>query len=469
VTLESREKIAELLKRKLDELKERDGDLAGKRRQALPRKVAPETSGQNPQRKIVSHSATTMPVGKNIPMFGEAFDPAASLSGPSGRLSQVAAQAPGYGIRNSGPGGRSPGPFVTDDADPYAQLDLWRTKYRGAGVREILADVLGHVESSGREDLLESVRTTNVMVPALSRQVAAEKVRRSLWLLPGVRDRMTATLCCEGAEVIDDLVDHPRFGRMAEKIIRWVDKGDTNRLLRLISERGGAAHPLNLAAAAWYDPSDVLFLDIETAGLFGGSQIVVAGLAYAARSSMPVEDAFDPEALFSPTAAASPAVVRILVATTPDAEAALVKETARVIADHPVLVSFNGKAFDLPFVCQRAAFYGEPVAADPVHFDLLGYSRRLWRGTTTNCRLSTLASEVLGLSREDDVPGALVPWFYDMYLKNPELNAGLLAAIAIHNSYDMEQTVRLYAEHLSRFATSDHAAPVLEGGAEDGR
>jgi hypothetical protein len=56
-----------------------------------------------------------------------------------------------------------------------------------------------------------------------------------------------------------------------------------------------------------------------------------------------------------------------------------------------------------------------------------------------------------------------------MYLKNPELNAGLLAAIAIHNSYDMEQTVRLYAEHLSRFATSDHAAPVLEGGAEDGR
>ncbi len=76
---------------------------------------------------------------------------------------------------------------------------------------------------------------------------------------------------------------------------------------------------------------------------------------------------------------------------------------------------------------------------------------------------------MLGLSREDDVPGALVPWFYDMYLKNPELNAGLLAAIAIHNSYDMEQTVRLYAEHLSRFATSDHAAPVLEGGAEDGR
>ena len=136
--------------------------------------------------------------------------------------------------------------------------------------------------------------------------------------------------------------------------------------------------------------------------------------------------------------------VRQWVAASPDAEAALVREVADAAASHAALVTFNGRAFDWPYVCGRAAFWGHPILSDPAHFDLLPFSRRAWRGTTTDCRLSTLAREVLGLHRQEDLPGSLVPRFYQEYLDDPAHRAGLLAAIAVHNRYDVEETVRLF-------------------------
>ena len=87
----------------------------------------------------------------------------------------------------------------------------------------------------------------------------------------------------------------------------------------------------------------------------------------------------------------------------------LVRRTVEEIEGHKVLVSFNGKSFDLPYVSQRAAYYGTVIRNDPLHLDLLGYSRRLFSGKTTDCRLSTLAREILGMARDLDVPGSLVP------------------------------------------------------------
>lgn len=398
MSTESRDQIAELLKRKLDEIKARDGDLSSRRR-APPR------------------SPVVEPVPNQPPpaQFGESFE-------PRDRLSSVSASAR---------------PFSGDPGvDPWAELDRWRGMYRGQDVAEIIAGQLGPVGWCVRTDLFEVVRPVAASVPVLTVEQAASNLRSSLWLLPGVRDRVSAALCADGATTVDALSGHPRFGRMASKIDRIIDRGDVGRMMSLISERGGAAHPLNLAVSAWFDPSDLLFLDIETGGLFGGSPVIVSGMAYVPRSGARKDGTVD---------------VRILVATTPDAESELISQTVRAIADHPVLVSFNGRSFDFPYICQRAAFYGAPVQSDPVHLDLLGYSRRLWRETATNCKLSTLAAEILGMRRDADIPGALVPWFYEMYLRDPVSNAGLVAAIAIHNFLDMEQTVRLYAEHVRLF------------------
>ncbi|HNZ03928.1 MAG TPA: ribonuclease H-like domain-containing protein [Myxococcota bacterium] len=405
---ESKERIAELLKRKLDEIRERDGDLSGRRASRSPGAAHPAPGGVQVTRTGVDGAPPVQPP----PLFGESFEPRARLAG-------VAAQAR---------------PITGDPGlNPFEELDRWRSMYRGQDVAGIMEGELGTVGRCGRPDLLEAVREIDASVPVIPRDQAIESIRSALWLLPGVRDRVAAGLGESGVRTVDALSDHARFGSTAARIERWISKGDVRRLSAQISMRGGAAHPLNLAVAAWYEPSDLLFIDIETGGLFGGSPVIVSGLAFVP---------------FNAGASGNKVQVRVLVATDPDAEADLIAQTASAIADHPVLVSFNGRSFDFPYICQRAAFYGTPVRSDPLHLDLLGYSRRLWRDTATNCRLSTLAAEILGMRREHDIPGSLVPWFYEMYLKDPARNAGLVAAIAIHNSLDMEQTVRLYAEQV---------------------
>jgi len=158
-------------------------------------------------------------------------------------------------------------------------------------------------------------------------------------------------------------------------------------------------------------------------GLFGGSPIVVAGLARIQGDRTRLTQ---------------------LVAASPAAEAALVRRSAEEIGACPGLVTFNGRAFDLPYVGLRAAFYGAPLVADPVHFDLLPFSRRAYAGRVPDCRLDTLARHVLGEDRGEDVPGALVPTLYQDYLADPRGRVGLLAAIADHNRADVLQMVRLF-------------------------
>ena len=98
-------------------------------------------------------------------------------------------------------------------------------------------------------------------------------------------------------------------------------------------------------------------------------------------------------------------------------------------------VSFNGKSFDIPYIGERAAYYGMPVSLDRPHFDLLHFSRRRWGGDLPDCRLSTLEREVFGISREADIPGSLVPEFYEAFLRTG--NCGPLVPIVEHNRQDL--------------------------------
>ena len=211
--------------------------------------------------------------------------------------------------------------------------------------------------------------------------------------------------------------------------MRWTQTGNVAALSAHLASRAARSHRIAFLLAGFFDPADLLFLDLETMGLFAGCPIVVAGLAR-----------WDGEAT----------VVRQLVATSPDGEASLVGSAIEAVERCSVLVTFNGRAFDWPFLCQRAAFHGRVIREDPLQLDLLPFSRRTWGGTTTDCRLDTLAREILGVNRGEDLPGGLVPAFYQEYLGDPVANVGLLAGIVRHNRHDMEQMVALYGRLLPR-------------------
>ena len=76
------------------------------------------------------------------------------------------------------------------------------------------------------------------------------------------------------------------------------------------------------------------------------------------------------------------------------------------------------------------------------HFDVLHFSRRRWKDQLPSLRLSNLEREILGVSRDNDVPGQMVPEFYETYLRSG--NPGPLVPIVRHNGQDVISLARLF-------------------------
>lgn len=171
-------------------------------------------------------------------------------------------------------------------------------------------------------------------------------------------------------------------------------------------------------------PEDVLFLDTETTGLSGGVGTVAfqVGLGY-----------------FTP---AGFAVEQFLMRDYPDEEAMLDLLAARM-KRFSVLCTFNGKTFDVPllktrFLMHRIRNDGIPTC----HADVLFPARRLWKLRLKQCNLGTLETALLGVEREDDLPGALVPQTYFQYLK--DRNFTPLIGILDHNRQDIVSLAQLF-------------------------
>jgi uncharacterized protein YprB with RNaseH-like and TPR domain len=99
-------------------------------------------------------------------------------------------------------------------------------------------------------------------------------------------------------------------------------------------------------------------------------------------------------------------------------EAALLRALGEASRGFEVLVTFNGKSYDVPFLKQRAIRYGERLDMPARHLDLLHASRRRWKGAFEDCRLQTLERHVCLRRRAGDVPSDEVPSIYHDYVRH---------------------------------------------------
>jgi uncharacterized protein YprB with RNaseH-like and TPR domain len=170
-----------------------------------------------------------------------------------------------------------------------------------------------------------------------------------------------------------------------------------------------------------------IFFDLETTGLSHGAGTVafMAGLAR-----------FEPET-------GRLGIIQLLLADYPG-EADFLSRFAELTGRDPVFVSFNGKAFDAQILFNRFALNGiaSPFSAgSPLHLDLLYPSRRVWKNELESCRLSSLEEHVLGIAREDDLPGSEAPDAWFDYVRNGERDR--LLAVGDHNRDDCSTLPRL--------------------------
>lgn len=167
----------------------------------------------------------------------------------------------------------------------------------------------------------------------------------------------------------------------------------------------------------------LLYFDTETTGLAGGT---------GTRAFMIGAADWQPEGLR----------LRQLTITTLTAEVAMLRHFAQWLGPDTVLVSYNGKCYDAPLLNTRyrLARLPSPLPGRP-HLDLLHPSRRRWKGRWENCRLGTIERQVLGVVREDDLPGSEAPRAWLDYLRGG--SARDLRRVADHNAQDLRSLAAL--------------------------
>jgi uncharacterized protein YprB with RNaseH-like and TPR domain len=122
-------------------------------------------------------------------------------------------------------------------------------------------------------------------------------------------------------------------------------------------------------------------------------------------------------------------------------EAALLGQFASLLPQVDLMISFNGKAFDWPFIRDRMVYHRLRTESSFAHLDLLHPSRRRWRAQLPNCQLKTLERHLCGRWRSGDVPSHEIPQRYHCYVR--EQDARVIAPVFHHNRLDLITMVEL--------------------------
>ncbi|MGE5403993.1 MAG: ribonuclease H-like domain-containing protein [Candidatus Saccharibacteria bacterium] len=100
------------------------------------------------------------------------------------------------------------------------------------------------------------------------------------------------------------------------------------------------------------------------------------------------------------------------------------------------LVTYNGRSFDWPLLCDRFNFNRMKYPAlGELHLDLLHAARRIWRGVLPSFSLKEVEFEILGKERIDDIPGYLIPAAYLNFLRSGKTTE--IEQILEHNFNDI--------------------------------
>ena len=182
------------------------------------------------------------------------------------------------------------------------------------------------------------------------------------------------------------------------------------------------------------EPHQLLFFDTETTGLAGGTGTRAFMIGAADYQQHP---AFGPGLR-----------IRQLLISTLGAEGALLDVFASWLGPCTVLTSYNGRSYDAPLLKTRYRLARKPEPLSALeHIDLLHPSRRRWKGLWENCRLGTIERNVLGIVREDDLPGSQAPAAWLDYLRGG--SSALLHRVADHNHQDVV-TLALLLQQLAQ-------------------
>ncbi len=279
------------------------------------------------------------------------------------------------------------------------KIATMRRQAGGQGVRSLPAKTVGHscLDSEQRPLLAcDSATASNA-----TREL--DVLRRLL----GLRRRAATPLCA---------VDGTLPGNEIAPGLRYVER-------YLAQQQAPEIVATEFAGFENIPRAQLLHFDTETTGLSGGTgtRAFMIGVADWPDQRLRVRQ------LYIATLAAEPAMLRTF---------------AQWLDPGQVLVSYNGRCYDAPLLATRYRLARLP---NPLlglrHLDLLFPVRRRYRGVWENCRLATIERQLLGVLREDDLPGSEAPRAWRDYLTRGD--ARNLRRVLAHNDQDVVTLAQL--------------------------
>lgn len=174
-----------------------------------------------------------------------------------------------------------------------------------------------------------------------------------------------------------------------------------------------------------WDASEAAVLDLETLGLRGSGV-----LAFLAGIGVPRGERLE--------------VDQVLLVDPGAERPALLAALAR-LAGRRMLVTYNGRSFDVPALRSRLIVNRlDPAQLEAgMHCDVLGPVRRLFRDRLGACTLGRAERDLLGLERRGEVPGSEAPARYRAWLRGAGYE--VLEGVVVHNQLDLCATMVLAA------------------------
>ncbi|MGQ9778350.1 MAG: ribonuclease H-like domain-containing protein [Bacillota bacterium] len=238
--------------------------------------------------------------------------------------------------------------------------------------------------------------------------VDPDRLKRNLQLLHGVGPKTAERLRLLGFGSLEDLLVHGRWAAQARQVLAAIEEKKVRRL----RARGAGDRDL----LAFFGPEDLVFMDLETTGLSPSLPLFLVGLLYAEEEGL---------------------VLLQFLARRFEEERAVLAAVAAELPRFKVIVTYNGRRFDLPYLRGRFLFHRLPYRWEGHLFlDLLRHARRRYRGWLPDCRLVTVETAFCARPpRVDDVPGMMVPELYHEFVRTQD--PALIEAVLAHNAMDL--------------------------------
>jgi uncharacterized protein YprB with RNaseH-like and TPR domain/DNA-directed RNA polymerase subunit M/transcription elongation factor TFIIS len=283
------------------------------------------------------------------------------------------------------------------------------TQYKGKDLEESIS---GKVVSNEQGECYSISTSCTSTFKLATYEESRQHIISDLKVLPGIGPAREQALKQQGYTTIEELENHPLWKKPAQDLMKLINKKEIGSTQKWLWQRLPKSHPLLHYLAGFCQEQDFAIVDIETLGL-SERPIILLGIA------KPTKDHVCTRQFLLRDIQDEPSAIWALISQ---------------LEPNSSLITFNGRSFDIPYIKQRLAYYGLDAILDNPHFDMLHFTRRALRNKLTDCKLDTV-EKYIGIKRDINIPGALVPHFYDTYLRTK--NPGPLVAIVEHNKQDL--------------------------------